>query len=452
MELKLINAAIESYSLGHIHKTELICRELLDRGCREPIVYGLMALISCDIGEAGFAKSYVFKFLETGPSQKSCNDPFAEKLLEQSANTHTQHPKISATLRQCPEFEKKQNRAENFFLLIQAWGFGFFADLDHVLGQLLIAEMTGRTPVVHWGANSLYRTEDTDNAFDLYFEPLSDHSINDLMDNNYTFFPPKWNENNLLSKEVNKWKGPFSTLPGILFLNRPENVVVSDFHTALNDLIPWINKDHHLYGLNRAGIYRYLVNKYIKFKSDIYLDIENFHKEKMIGREPLLAVHIRGGNKIDENEDIRKINDIVYHKYIEQYLVNYPAASIFLLTNDSRIKDGFELRYPEKLIFTTCKRTDKGLDAHYFDDYNRYFLGLEIIRDTMLALKCDHFIGYAWSKVSCMVSYLKEWEPGTCVLLGDDLTSEKMFFESDVNMFMPMKLFIKGLNYENTDI
>jgi hypothetical protein len=35
------------------------------------------------------------------------------------------------------------------YLLIKAWGFGFWADLDHVLGALLLADLTRRVPVVY---------------------------------------------------------------------------------------------------------------------------------------------------------------------------------------------------------------------------------------------------------------------------------------------------------------
>ena len=45
---------------------------------------------------------------------------------------------------------------EQRFLLIKAWGFGFWSDVLHVLGGLMLAELTRRQPVVFWGSNSLY--------------------------------------------------------------------------------------------------------------------------------------------------------------------------------------------------------------------------------------------------------------------------------------------------------
>ncbi len=36
------------------------------------------------------------------------------------------------------------------FLLIKSWGCGFWSDVDHVMGQLLVAEITNRIPVIYW--------------------------------------------------------------------------------------------------------------------------------------------------------------------------------------------------------------------------------------------------------------------------------------------------------------
>ena len=42
------------------------------------------------------------------------------------------------------------------FLLIKAWGQGFWSDMCHVMASLLVAEITDRIPVVQWGGNSLF--------------------------------------------------------------------------------------------------------------------------------------------------------------------------------------------------------------------------------------------------------------------------------------------------------
>ena len=39
------------------------------------------------------------------------------------------------------------------YIVAREWGFGFWSDMGHILSVLLIAEITGRIPVIHWGNN-----------------------------------------------------------------------------------------------------------------------------------------------------------------------------------------------------------------------------------------------------------------------------------------------------------
>jgi hypothetical protein len=48
-------------------------------------------------------------------------------------------------------------------------------------------------------------------------------------------------------------------------------VVVSDFHYNVNDLVPWIEPGHPLYGLGVEEIYLYLFGRYLKVKPWIAL-------------------------------------------------------------------------------------------------------------------------------------------------------------------------------------
>src|SRR5580692_9084212 len=52
--------------------------------------------------------------------------------------------------------------------------------MNHVFGCLLLAEITGRIPVTHWGKNSLYGDETDTDAFQLYFEAISPLGIPDV--------------------------------------------------------------------------------------------------------------------------------------------------------------------------------------------------------------------------------------------------------------------------------
>ncbi len=439
LEQKALDTATNGYLNGDIHQADLICRHLLSIGYDAPEVYCLLALISCDIGEIKFAKEYFLKSLaKAAPDNNDQGTLFPSLLSDIDLS-----PKDTSGC-----FSLSKDKQSNAFLLIKAWGFGFWADVDHVLGQLLLAEMTERTPIVHWGTNSLYNTKEDNNAFTMYFEPVSPFSVYDILNKGYSYYPPKWNDQNLLSNDNNKWSGPYSSMPGISFVNRAESVIVSDFHAAVNDLIPWIPGKHPLYGFGREKVYRYLVNKYLKLQPHLTEKIDAFYRENLQGRKPILAVHIRGGNKASEDREFNSIVDR-YHDEINKYFTKDPDASIFLLTDDNRIVDNFNTQYPKKIITTDCTRTDYNYDTHYYEHDNPINLAMEVIRDTYLAAKCDHFIGYGWSNVSCMVNYIKNWPPDACTLLGENVNAARLFFSKNVNNgcnhFVPVKMLFNIL-------
>ncbi len=437
LKAKAIKAAIKAYADGSTDKADLICHELLDMGYYDPIIFALLSLIAYDIKEIELAKEYLLKSLKATSFNPVDNDLLLffqnqmSKIHEKTNNECDFQP---------PVYKNRSNR----FLLIKAWGFGFWADVDHVLGQFLLAEMTGRIPIVHWGENSLYKPKEIDNAFELYFEQPNKYSIHDLINKNHTFYPPKWKDENLLSEGIDKWSGPFSATPAISYLNRPEDVAVSDFHTSINDLVPWLRQDHPLYHMDRENIYRHLINKYLKLKPVILNKIEKYYTERLSTKKPILAVHMRGGHKWEEDPNFNKISDS-YHEMITKHLLQFPETSIFLLTNDDRVKSCFINKYNDRIITTNCTRTVDDVDAHYCVHHDRYNLGREVIIDTMLATKCDHFIGYGWSKLSCMVHHLKSWSPGTCVLLGNDINSDRLFYDKTMKLFVPMEIFMEAL-------
>src|SRR3974390_1934030 len=94
------------------------------------------------------------------------------------------------------------------YLLIKAWGAGFWSDVSHVFGGLLLAEVTGRKPVVHWGRNSRFGDGSDADAFGRFFEPISDYAIEDLIAlDDADFYPRKWRRDNLRDDDNAKWQG-----------------------------------------------------------------------------------------------------------------------------------------------------------------------------------------------------------------------------------------------------
>lgn len=413
--------AFQSYQKGNLPQAELICRNILRIRPDVAPAYLLLGLISATVGAYKFSRKYLEHSLRLDPG-----NPAAKTALQQTNKAEKTDDKKRRLISRRLGASHRSSANTPKFLLIKAWGSGFWSDMDHVLGQLLLAEMTGRTPVIHWGSNSLFRDPDDDNAFDLYFEPVSSYSIDDLAQWSYSYFPPKWRRGNLRNNDLNKWSGPYSRMAGLYFLMRDEDVLVSDFHTYLYDLVPWIPQGHPLFGWDPQRLYRYLVKKYIKTKSLISGEIEEFWSTRMSGKN-VLAAHVRGSDKLVESPELYEVNK-AYHEIINNYLMHNPTSYIFLLTDSLEILSEYQYRYPERLIYTDCTRTDGKTGVHYQNLSSGRKLGLEIIRDTYLAARCNYFIGNGRSNVSSTILHLKEWSSEQYFMLSDNMLFEPHLF------------------------
>jgi hypothetical protein len=315
------------------------------------------------------------------------------------------------------------------FLLIKAWGCGFWSDVDHVMGQLLAAEITRRIPVVYWGPNSLYAESFRSNAFELYFEPVSDYSIHEILRPEYTYYPPVWNSKNAMIEDLDKIAWMYRNLGDMM--DSDANVVVSDVHYFIRPIIPYIPKEHWAYGMTAQEIYRCLFDIYLKLKPDIQAEIDDFYKEHLKDVGPLLGVHIRAGDKVREVEKLSHLNKR-YHTEIERYISTFGIKKILLLTDCEDILKDFKRRYGSMVVFTDCRRSqlnDTQNAAHLQNYSNKRRKGIEIIKDTYLAAKCDYFIGNGYSNVSYTVKRLKDWPEDNITLFFRDLRHEKRMAE-----------------------
>jgi len=309
------------------------------------------------------------------------------------------------------------------WLLIKAWGFGFWSDVFHVLSQLLLAEISQRQPIIHWGWNSLYRRSDSFNAFEHFFQPLPQSSLEDLENLKYLsdeeIWPPKWNRQNLMEGGVNQAFGPYSRMAGLYLLNRPEPLVVSDFFTAILDLLPWIPTNHPLRGSSVEGAYRALAQKYLKPRDEILEASEKF-LENNFEPENFLAVHLRGLDKITEHNQIEQ-EHLICQQHIDHHLDLFPNEPIFLMTDDIKLLDQFKGRYGQRIISNACQRASGPLGLHKLPDQDGVRLGQEVMVDTYTATRARAFIGHGQSNTSVAVLYLKAWPSGSVTLVGPNM-------------------------------
>jgi len=300
------------------------------------------------------------------------------------------------------------------FLLIREIGHGLWNELHHVLTQLLAAEILQRIPVVYWGKGSLYAPSDSLNAFEQFFLPISGYSIHDLAREEFSFHPDGWNIANILMPT------PWPSGDEYHVANPLEecgaDVCVRDNYIDVEKIIPLIPKENPFYGLNRRDLFNQLIQKYIRLKKETQAFINAFYDENMKGTA-FLAVHIRSSDKIVEVRHLHELNGR-YTREIEKVLQANPGMRIFLMTDCIEILEEYKRRYGDILIHTDCRRVPiNGQGVHFQEYRDNKLKGLEIIRDTWLAARCDFFIGNGYSNVSAAISELKNWKSDRIKLL-----------------------------------
>ena len=394
---------------GNIPLAEIYIRMVLSREPNDPYALNFLGWISSALNFYEIAIFYFEKALEKDNKWQ---------LPHENINIIKKHLKIKTDSNH-NRIIKNDKTKNTKYLLIKAWGYGFFSDVDHVLGQLLISELTERLPIVYWGKNSLFGDGTEVNAFEHYFESFSKLSINEFQKNTFSYWPPKWNNANLKFKEVNKWQGPYSRIAGQYLLNRPENVVISDFHSGIVDIKPWIPSNHPMFKLSINEIYYYLVNKYLHPKNLINKRVDSFLHNKLMN-SAFIAVHARGSDKALELKNLNSVNK-QYEYIINKKILIDPSLKIFLMTDDTRILNRYYELYGDKVIVTKSQRTNDNTGVHYKNSSNSLELGLEVMTDVYIAAKAKTFIGNGWSNTSQIVRYLKRWSEKDIHFIGPEI-------------------------------
>jgi protein O-GlcNAc transferase len=392
---KLLAKAADCVNTGNLPLAEIICREILTSipNCAQALA--LLGIIAAKLRLRDPAIDFFQRAIICDPMLES---------VRQDLHIVQNWP--------AQNFDQSSASGDRF-LLIKAWGHGFWADVNHVLGCLLLAELTGRIPITCWGSNSLYSSETNGDAFQSYFEPVSAFNADALLKmKEAAIFPPKWTIANLLENNIAKYFGEHSRMAGFYFLNRPENIAVADYYIGVYDLLPWIPKTHKLRGKSVDDLLRYLIAKYLRPKPHILSVVEDFVRDQL-GKAPVIAVHIRGSDKNAETADVNEVNK----KYFSHIDRQDKTWNILLLTDDTRLVEAFRENYADRVYLTDCQRSSNDLGIHHTPSADRGRLGFEIMRDTYLALRCQKFIGNGQSAVSAMIAILKKWDMDNCILL-----------------------------------
>ncbi len=315
--------------------------------------------------------------------------------------------------------------AADRFLVIREWGYGFWADVDFALGQLLLAEFTGRRPIVFWGNESRFRragSPKSENAWGLYFEPVGDLANVDGFDLEDRY-PAKWRDVALDAEIFNRFDGEGARTWSLAFLNRPERVLVADFFCGVVNVLPWAPKTHPLHGASLPEAYRWLAVKYLKPRAEILAEVRAFVDQHLAGTRTL-ACHVRGLDKRGEFPDLdRYIDEVV--NIADGMMLGEPDRKLFIMSDWAGAIDHFRERHGQRVVSTSATRAAEGTGLHRVENADGARLGREVLVDALIAARCDLFVGMAPSTVSGMIQFLRDWPAGSYMALGPYMLSHR---------------------------
>ena len=316
------------------------------------------------------------------------------------------------------EIIKDQN-LDSKFHLIKAWGFGFGSEMASLMGQAYLAEIIGRTPVVHWGENFLYRNGGTDCVFQHFFKPFNEWSLKHLVDlNSKSIFPPKWHKGNLLRENVEKREGAYSKMSALYYLSCEQEVSVADYYAGVINIQPWLPPRHFLRELDFDQAYRYLVRKYLCPQDFIQDLVNDFVRTKISG--PFIAVHARGSDKDEGYRAMTAIPAKTLALAKKRLGVMPSETKLFLMTDDEALLKKYQYEFGQRLVTTNSQRSSTTVGVHYDPDSNKRSAGQEMLIDMLIAAQASCFIGLGLSNPSQLICYFGDFSKENYILFGEN--------------------------------
>ena len=309
------------------------------------------------------------------------------------------------------------------FILIKSWGYDLWSDAHHLTSQMLLAELTHRIPIIRWGSNFVHDDGSGRENFTAYFEPVNDANINDIPVDT-TIYPPKWNRDNIFQENLNKWSGQYSRLAAQFIFARSEDLVVSDFYSTLDSIIPWIDNTSAYFGKSEDILYAEIFQKYFKINDRLLNQAHIFFDAYMKGKT-WVAAQVPVAANTDDITSLRKNAEMVY-PYIDLVLKKNPEMRIFLLTDSDEIVRSFKSRYIGKILSPNEQYIQSLIPAGQapmiWQD-----AGDATVIASYLATKCDIFLGNKESNMSLAIYSMKNWLPGCFHLMGQSNLRSKNY-------------------------
>jgi hypothetical protein len=434
--------AHDAIAAGNIPLAWCAASELRRRKLATPAILNMLGLIEVKVGAYAAARAACAEALAMAPRDKTLRENLHHALDLESrfgANALVGDPP--------PPELAGIGRVH----LIRAWGFGFCADLDHVLGHALLAEIQGRTPVVWWGASSLFHDDGAGphaNAWETFFEPVGD--VGAVADALMAFgptpgaiYPSKWRDgaaggaavrDRLAGPALNAFAGDGSRLGSPLLVNRAEAITVGDYFVGPIEAQTWAGPTHWSFRTPIDAVYRVLVDRYLRPTPRVRELVDRAAAELGLGdpSRPVIAVHVREGDKAVEMPTMREHNADAM-QVVRDQLAAAPWATgqrwrVLLITDSTHAVARYRAEFGDRVLVLDAARSSDDRGVHIGSgSAPRQHLGLEVLRDILLAARCDRFVGVAFSNVAAMISHLREWPKGSCTLIGEPLQGQINF-------------------------
>lgn len=358
----------------------------------------------------GLRQYFTVFFLKANNSDRSIHD-LAEDL-------HIDVNELYLFDNQASDDVKRETLDEKLHL-IKAWGFGFGSEMASLMGQVYLAEITDRIPIVYWGDNFLYRNDGDECVFEHFFKPFNRLSISSVLQEQSTsIFPPKWNLENIKSENIQKRQGKYSKMSALYYLYRSERLTIADYYAGIINIKPWLPTGHTLKDLDFDQTYQYLVKKYLKPQEYIQTMANQFVLSKISA--PFVAVHARGS---DKDEGYRAMTSIPMKtlQCAKQRLDRLPGDSkLFLMTDDESLLTLYEREFGQRLVITDSQRSSSEIGVHYNPESNKRLAGEEMLVDMLVASQANCFIGLGLSNPSQLICYLGDFLKEDYILFGEN--------------------------------
>lgn len=394
---QMLALALQWFERGLLGVAEAVGRRLLAEGFEDPAVHNLLGRVALRVERPDVAAREFRRALDLNPGFK----PASKNLKEAEGLLASWPPPPDGVER---------------YLLIRAWQQGFWADVDHVMGQVVLAEATGRVPIVHWGRESRFSSDASRDAWGTFFEPVSGLTLADVRGKGFDFYPPRWSEGNLEDVHLVLAEKPEDRPASVGFLNRRERVAVSTMHASMSCLVPWLPAGHAWHGRPVREVQRRVVERFVRPRREIVEEVDRFAREAFGGGR-MVALHLRGSDKTVEDPGVYRLHMAAIEE--AKGRAERLDGRVFLLTDSTPALEAARGMLKDRLVTADATRTDSAVGLHFQDRFDRRALGHEVLRDALIAARCDEFVGLGTSTVSASIRHLKDWAPGACVLLGE---------------------------------